>query len=280
MRGELVAVWGDTWVAIWLPLISMENVPSDIFCELYRELADVLAVKPTIEELADIVDSQDQSMDAFRSVRSEDFNSERKLVKFFEIAYEIIDDVAGADLSNEYAGLLRAFFERFSIRYQLQPPCVICPTLPGIFTSLVRELQFAAGSDPHISMLFDDFEQALRDLNSGWSDGKIKTILQKEVNLLEAFGSSCEGVRSNELGAICGELKSWPHSALKKSLSSLYGFASDYPGIRHAGNPRGVLRKIDLKDLLSLSVVLAGFTPYLRDDFDPAVVFWGQGGTE
>jgi hypothetical protein len=280
MRGELVAVWGDTWVSIWEPLTFLEGVPSDIFCELYREIANVLAVRPTIEELADILDSQEQSEQAFQAVRPGDFHSERRLVSFFEAAYEIIDDLAGNAVSNEYMVLLRGFFEKYSIRYQLQPPCVICPTLPGIFASLVRDLQASAGSDAHIAMLFNDFEQALRDLRNDCSDGKIKTVLQKEVNLLEAFGSSCEGVQANQLGAICGELKSWPHAALRKSLTNLYGFASDYPGIRHAGNPAGVLRPIDLKDLLSLSVVLAGFTPYLRDNFDPGVVLWGQGGTD
>jgi hypothetical protein len=280
MGGELVAVWGDTWTGIWEPLTFLEDVPSDIFCELYRELVNALVVKPTIEELADILDSQEQGVNAFRAVRSEDFHSERRLVAFFESAYEIIDDLASKDVSDEYVVLLRGFFERYSIRYQLQPPCVICPTLPGIFASLVKDLQASAGSDAHIAMLLNDFEQALRDLRSDWSDGKIKTVLQKEVNLLEAFGSSCNGVRSNQLGAICAELKSWPHAALRKSLANLYGFASDYPGIRHAGNPASVLRPIDLKDLLSLSVVLAGFTPYLRDNFDPGVVLWGRGGID
>lgn len=69
MRGELVAVWGDTWVSIWEPLTLLEGVPSDIFCELYREIADVLAVRPTIEELADILDDQEQGEKAFQAVR-------------------------------------------------------------------------------------------------------------------------------------------------------------------------------------------------------------------
>ena len=42
MRGEFIGVWSETWREIWLPLIDHEDVPDDIFCELYRVLAPAL----------------------------------------------------------------------------------------------------------------------------------------------------------------------------------------------------------------------------------------------
>ncbi|WP_064747258.1 hypothetical protein [Lysobacter antibioticus] len=257
-------------------MFSTEAVPTDIFCELYRELAQVLRVTPTLEQLADIVDNQDQSREAFKAITSEDLASERRLLIFFEEAHAIISDLAGEAIAGLYVRLLVRFVEKFSLRYQVREPCVLCPTLPGIFSALARDLQRASEEDDHLYALFRDFENALRDLRDDNSDGRIKTIIQKQVNVLEAFGASCSGVRSSQLGAICGEIKSWPHSALRSSLSNLYGFASDYPGIRHAGNPRAALRPIEMKDLIALSVVLAGFTPYLRDNFDPSAVYWGK----
>lgn len=280
MNGELVAVWEDSWVCIWQPLFDLENIPSDIFCELYREFVPALAIKPTIEQLADTVDNREQSRDAFRAIVAADISSERKLVSFFESAYDVIDDLAGSEISKSYRELLIKFIERYSLRYQLRVPCAICPTLPGIFSSLVRDLQLAASGDAHLSMLLNDFECALQDIRADSSDGKVKTVIQKQVNLLEALGASCKGVRGSQLGAMCAEVKSWPHATVQKSLSSLYGFTSDYPGIRHAGNPGGVLKPIDLRDLISLSVVFAGFTPYLRDNFQPSAVFWGPGGVD
>ena len=52
MRGEFIGVWSETWREIWAPLIDLENVPADIFCELYRELAHARKVQPSVEDLA------------------------------------------------------------------------------------------------------------------------------------------------------------------------------------------------------------------------------------
>lgn len=61
MRGEFIGVWSETWREIWLPLIDHEDVPEDIFCELYRALAPALKIKPSVEALADVIDSPVQS---------------------------------------------------------------------------------------------------------------------------------------------------------------------------------------------------------------------------
>ena len=38
-------------------------------------------------------------------------------------------------------------------------------------------------------------------------------------------------------------------------------FASNYPGIRHGGNSNGVIRDIEMRDMVAVSILLAGFTP-------------------
>jgi len=60
MRGEFIAVWPETWREIW-ELLSMIG-PDDLYCELYRDLASALKVKPSIEELADIIVDPTRSM--------------------------------------------------------------------------------------------------------------------------------------------------------------------------------------------------------------------------
>jgi hypothetical protein len=58
-------------------------------------------------------------------------------------------------------------------------------------------------------------------------------------------------------------------------MKSLYGFTSDYPGIRHGGTAANAIRAIDMRDMVAMSILLAGFTPYLTDQLDPDVVFRG-----
>ena len=275
MRGEFIGVWSETWREIWLPLIDHEGVPEDIFCELYRGLVPALKSKPSAEALADIIDNPMQSREAFEKTGANDFAGERALGAFFEEAHSALDELAGDELSNRYFNLLTTFIDKFSLRYDLRRPCTLCPTLPGVFASLVRDLRVLAGQDAHLDTLMKDFENAVRDLRDDCSDGRIKTCIQKQVNLLEAIGRTTPGITEGELSGICNQVTTWPHSAIKASLKNLYGFASDYPGIRHGGNPAGALRAVDMRDMVAMSILLAGFTPYLSSALDADVVYRG-----
>jgi hypothetical protein len=276
MHGQLLSVWSDTWDEIWEPLIySEENVPIDIACELYRGVAEAFAHPLAPELLADVIDDANQAMEAFRSVSADQFAGERRLVKFFEDAHEILEDIDADGLPDRYVNLLSAFLRKYNSRYDLRRPCVLCPTIPGLFSSVMHDLRDSASRDPHVGALLQDFEESVRDLRQEPSSRRVKTSIQKQFNLLEALAGGCSGVSAKELGAMCREINSWPHPTVRNALSALYGFASDYPGIRHAGNPKAALREVDLRDLIAMTVLLAGFSPYLRDGFDANAVYFG-----
>jgi hypothetical protein len=275
VRGELIGVWSETWRDIWLPLIDQGDVPGDIFCELYRALAPALKSQPSVEGLADIIDNPVRSREAFEKTRTDDFGGERALVAFLEAAHSALDDLVGDELSNRYFILLAGFIEKFSLRYDLRRPCTLCPTLPGMFASLVRDLRVLTGQDAHLDGLMKEFENAVRDLRHDCSDGRIKTCIQKQVNLLEAIGRTAPGVTGTTLGAICNQVGTWPHDKLKEAMRDLYGFASDYPGIRHGGTPANALRAVDMRDMVAMSVLLAGFTPYLAAQLNADSVYRG-----
>lgn len=275
MRGEFIAVWTETPREIWDELVVEEGVPNDVFCELYRNLAPALKTKPTVEALADIIDNPVQSRDAFFAVKADDLVGERDLVTFVEKAHDVFDDFAGDALSNRYFNLLAAFIDKFSLRYDLRRPCQLCPTLSGVFSGLVRELRTVTANDAHLDTLMKEFESAIRDLRADSSEGKIKTCIQKQVNLIEALGRACPGVTQTTLGRICDQVGSWPHAEVKDAMKSLYGFTNDYPGIRHSGTPANALRAVEMRDLVAISVLLSGFTPYLAHQIQPEAVYRG-----
>lgn len=284
MRGEFIGVWSETWREIWQPLIEQpvgendETLPEDIFCELYRELAKALKVQPSVEELADIIDNAAQARSAFEKTSAEAFAGEWALVGFFESVHGVLEEFEnpGDDtLTNRYFNLLAAFIEKYSLRYDLRRPCILCPTLPGVFASLIRDLRALASADAHLDTLMKDFENAVRDLRQDCSDGRIKTCIQKQVNLLEAIGRTYPGVTGTTLGAICEQVGTWPHEKLKAAMKDLYGFASDYPGIRHGGTPANALRAVDMRDMVAMSILLAGFTPYLSSGLNLELVYRG-----
>ncbi|PBS13834.1 hypothetical protein CMZ82_03400 [Lysobacteraceae bacterium NML93-0792] len=276
MHGEFISVWRDSWREVWEPLIFSEGVPADIGCELYRGLVDALRVRPSAEEIADTVDDPKQGLDAFRAVESDELAGERQLVAFFENAYGVLDELDVEALTERYFVLLQKFIDKYSLRYDLRSPCLLCPTLPGFFSGLLRDLKAAASDDEHLALLIHDLEESIRDLRLDPSAGRIKTSIQKQVNMLEALGRSCSGADAGQLGAMCGQINSWPHPTIKKALSALYGFASEFPGIRHGGNPQSALREVEMRDLIAVLIVFTGFSPYLRDGFDANSVYFGS----
>lgn len=218
------------------------------------------------------------SREAFERTRAENIAGERALVDFFESVHDTLEQFenSGDDaLTNRYFNLLAAFIDKFSLRYDLRRPCILCPTLPGVFASLVRDLRAVASADAHLATLMKEFEDSVRDLRLECSDGRIKTCIQKQVNLLEAIGRTYPGVTGTTLGAICDQVGTWPHQKLKAAMKELYGFASDYPGIRHGGTPANALRAVDMRDMVAMSILLAGFTPYLSNGLNPELVYRG-----
>ncbi len=169
----------------------------------------------------DIINDAFKSRHAFEQVQSSEIVGEIALVRFLESAFEILDDVGGDPLSNRYFNLLSQFIDKFSLRYDLRRPCILCPTLPGVFASLFRDLRAITSQDAHLDSLMKDFEESVRDLRIDCSDGRIKTTIQKQVNLLEALGQIHPGVRRKTLGAISKQIKNWPHEEVMRALQSL-----------------------------------------------------------
>ena len=121
-----------------------------------------------------------------------------------------------------------------------------------------------------------EYEDAVRDLRFGCTAGRVKTCIGKQFMLLEAIGALDAGVTKNTLGDICEQLNSWPHATIKEALKKLYGFASDYPGIRHGGRAKGALRAIEMRDMVAMSILLTGFTPYLEHRLSADSIYGGS----
>ncbi|MCJ7678741.1 MAG: hypothetical protein MUO35_13585, partial [Anaerolineales bacterium] len=183
MRGEFVGVWSETSREIWLPLIEQpltdndKGIREDVFCELFRALAGdpkkpgALRKTPSVETVADILDDPVQSRQAFEATTVNELAGERELVGFFEAAHDALEELGGDALANRYFNLLAGFIDKFSLRYDLRRPCILCPTLPGMFTSLVREIDLLGIADANVAKRLRDFKEAVHDLRLGQTEG-------------------------------------------------------------------------------------------------------------
>ena len=283
MRGELLPVWAETWRDIWSKLAKHPDAPEDLFSELYREFAQAFSSPPSVEGLADVVGNAARARLAFRNVKVQRVEGEAALIAFLERAHVVVADLGGDPLANRYFVLVEEFLTKFSLRYDLRRPFTLHPTLPGVFARMVTELKAVTRADAHLAQLMGDFEDSVRDLRADNSSNRIRVCIQRQMNLLEAIGQACPTVTENTLGRICDQLGNapnavWPHDRVRDAMKDLYRFACDYPGIRHAGTAANARRAIDMRDMVAISILLTGFTPYLSHQVDSNIVYRGSMG--
>ena len=311
MRGEIIGIWTETWREIWAKLASHSAYADDLFRDLYRELVPeprrpAEPPPPTeltedgelirLEDIAardeyrlafeiyekerakyeEAVSGGNTSRIALRAAMKTQVKTESAAVAALESAYGVVSSYDDELFRNKYFQIVEEFLQKYSLRYDLRRPFSLHPTLPGVFAQLIRELKAYTDRDAHLHQLMQDFEEALRDLRNDPSPARMKTCLQKQFNLAEGLGQRCPDVTAQTLGEMCGQLHSWPHATIREALKKLYGFRSNYPGLGHAGNPNSVIREIEMRDLVAVSVVLAGFSPYLTDEINSDTVYRGQ----
>ncbi len=310
MRGQLVPVWGETWKAVWAKLLAGSDTPNELAIELFRELAaepeppdEPLPPDPGAFDVnGDLVDpialaritQYEAALEFYerrRAKYTEALNGagskqalravilgttdEPSAIRLLERSFRVVEEYGGDALANRFYLLVEAFLQRFSLRYDLRRPFTLHPTLPGVFASLMRDLKTVSQNDADLEPIYHDFEEALRDLTAERSERLIKTCIQKQVNLLEALGQKCPGVTTDSLGRICDELGVWPHASVRDAMKNLYKFSCNYPGIRHAGTPANRIRAIEMKDMVAVTVLLAGFAPYLSHQLDADAIYRG-----
>lgn len=275
-RGTWLALWPRLWVELWQVLATHPSAPPDLFCDLARDLASAMPGVPTGAALADLVNDPHACRALFATAPANSIADEAALLAFLQEAHATVGELGGDALANAYFQLLAGLIDTYNLRYELCRPCTFTPTLPSLFDNLMQALREHSGQDLHLAMLMRDFDHAFRDVHADATDTRIKTCMQKQINLMEALARQATDVTEHTLGNVCNQVAHWPHRKVKEAMQNLYAFTSDYPGIRHSGTPRNARRTINLRDMIAMSILLVGFTPYLTDGFDAERVWSGK----
>ena len=275
MSGSLRPAWEHLAAELWEPLaeFSTQNTvaPPGLFSDLFAAADEFLAPRPTGIELAEARNDPEKARQRFLSLKGTDFSSESALVHFLEEAHGVIVDYEIPGLDTFYWRLLRDAIRKFNLRYRLDEPFALRFLLPGSFTNLYAELHRVSVSNGHLAELLMDFEKAFDRYARTQDPTDLKASIGNASKYLEGLAGATCG-KSGALGDLCKELKDWPHNAVRTALGNLYGFCSDYPGIRHAGNPAGVRRDLATRDLTLASLLLLSFSGYLSREIDEQVV--------
>jgi hypothetical protein len=273
MIGSLTSHWSYTWQDIWLPLSEAENnPPDDLFTELYRLVLDYFKHDLTVDEQDEAVNDEALATEAFAHIKGSDFKSESVLVSFIEDTLEQIRDFDIEGYADLYKSLIQNFLAKYNLRYRIVAPFQLRLMLPGTFASLYADLERINTSNAHLARLMEGFERSFAHFARTRHINDLQTCISRASMYAEGIAGSTLGKRGS-LGDLADRLTSFPHSTIKLALKNLYGFCSDYPEIRHAGNPDGVLRELETRDALLVCLLLVVFSGYLTDTIDVESIF-------
>jgi len=278
MSGSLRHAWEYLAAEVWEPLaeysVKDTAAPPDLYSDLFAAADEFLSPRPTDTELEQARNDPDQARSRFLALKGTDFASESAIVYLLEAARDVIAEYEIPGFENYYRRLLRDALRKFNLRYRLDEPFILRFLRPGSFTNLYAELHRLNAGNGHLAGLLTDFEKAFDRYARTQDPTDLKTCIGKASNYAEGLASVAAGIPAagNTLGALCNQIGDWPHDQVKEALQKLYKFCSDYPGIRHAGNPAGVRRDLATRDMTLASLLLLSFSGYLVPSLDQQVV--------
>lgn len=275
MRREFLGVWQYLWPEVWEPLSEHEDRPGQLFMELSRLLYSALSVKDRVGKYDEATSDYVKAYFFFEELKADAIQSEGKFLRFLEQVDEAFESLDCTSLSPVYHELIKSFVARHYLRYSVDEPFRLVPTLEGIFDALVSQLRYLSSNDPSVCPSFREFEQAIGELRDRKTPNQIKRSIHTGINLMEALGGVSPDASANTLGRISDQITCWPHDAVRDALKAIYKFSCDYSGLRHAGTAGNSLREIELRDTVAMAIILAGFTPYLTNRLNHEEIIGG-----
>lgn len=275
MSGSLRHAWEYLPAELWEPLADYSakdaTAPPDLFSDLFAAADEFLSPRPTDTELEETRNDTGKALQRFIALKGTDFASESAIVRFLEEAHNVIADYDLPGFEDFYRRLLRDAVRKFNLRYRLDEPFTLRFLLPGSFSNLYAELHRLNTGNGHLADLLTDFEKAFDRCARTQDPTDLRTCINNASKYVEGLAGATCG-KAGTLGDLCKEIKDWPHGAVQAALGNLYGFCSNYPGIRHAGNPAGVRRDLATRDMTLASLLLLSFSGYLSPSVDERAV--------
>jgi hypothetical protein len=276
MSGRFLDVWEYVWPEIWLALEQADiwiqlaedsgYSADDLYMDVYVEFAKALKKAPQPEIYDATANNPAMARKVLETTPVAALRGETATVRFFEDAFEAVSDGGSSELENEYRDLVRRFLNSRNLRYTLVEPFKLHAHLPGVFAALFSDIQAQADRSDQLRQALADFEHAFRALEKSHSEADMKTSILKATMLTEALASAVPGARGQTLAELCNTVQCWPHSAIKEAVKRIYGFCSDYPGIRHNISSNGLIRSLEVRDSVIVPLLLVTAAGYFGEN--------------
>lgn len=245
------------------PLIA-EN--KQRFQQMSKDIAEILKSFKQPFEAADDAEHAYQALDALHYTNLPNFVIEADVLTFLEATYGMLKEEYDPAWAEEFSRLVGNFIEKFHLPYKLCPPFRLMPLIAGQALRIYELIEQNSGPHGDHPELWQAFEEAYHQLVRNGGDRK--TPIHKITSYLEAIAADKLDIERDSLGELLKSYENkrvFPHrGTITGSLDKLYGFTSNYPGIRHAGRPASRNRDLSEDDVTMLSLLLFVWSGYLH----------------
>jgi hypothetical protein len=197
-------------------------------------------------------------------------SDEPKSIEILEGFYDVLNEF-NPEIAADYREELGEFIDGYNLRYVLSNECKIQLSIQGLLLSQFMKLRNTIAANSHVSQSLDQLEATISELR--YAAHEERNCIGVATNLLEGIACSKTTNSENTLGRAIDGCNVFPHEALRKCVKEFYKFASDYPNIRHAGNPASRIRDLKKDDaLLAIGLALSFGTFGLDNDAGDAIL--------
>jgi hypothetical protein len=269
---------------IWNSLERSSAAPDAMYAELYRYFARELGFdsrpEPTPEptpaheqykryELA--INDPEVARTTFKEYSVPP--NEAKCITILEGYHGVLSQI-DAKLAEKYYQRLQDFIFSHNLRYALTPDCKLTLSIEGLLVSQCARLRKALANNRDRLDCLKELEDSLAKINH---DNEERNSIRIASNLLEGIVRDRSSNREETLSRAidgCGSL--FPHHSLKETYKDVYRFASDYPNVRHAGNPASRVRNLKKDDALLVIAMTVGMTLFIAENDASSYILQGQ----
>lgn len=177
--------------------------------------------------------------------------------EWYEV-YDFLEFVLRGEKSDKVLAILNGILERELAGYRYVSEAFVPVTDKQEIESIERALDSGpfAGVEAHLRSAIEHLSRK--------QDPDYRNSIKESISAVESLAKELTGNPKATLGDALSilEKRGKVHPALKKALSSLYGYTSDEDGIRHAMLEEPTLSAADAKFLL---VACSAFINYLKE---------------
>jgi len=268
----LISQWRHLKTEVWDKLERRKSGKLEMYIELYRFAADELKLSEEVDAYSD----PHLARTLLRRISANDVDSEKRCIKLVEGFRRVLRDEfkKEPELSQGYLELLSDFLKHRNLRYKVTDAGNLVLSISGLLADQYDYLKRAVADTGHIRQILDELE----DTATIDRKDKANNFIRVASNMMEGIAIQRAGAGTSLSGAVSA-LKNgscFPHDAVADALREIYKFASDYPNIRHSGNPAGKKRNLKCDDAVLMIGLAIAYAAFLCNELDIGCVLTGS----